>query len=79
MASKYIGPSATFIYDDKEYHPGMNMPISAAAKRHHEQFGHRWEDSPEPAAVVPATLPAPLAAPAVTMPAPASGSPPAKD
>jgi hypothetical protein len=70
MATKYLGPSATFIYDGKEYHPGDSMPISSAAMRHHEQFGHQWADSPEPAAVVPATMPEPLAAPAVVMPAP---------
>jgi hypothetical protein len=72
MASRYLGPSATFIYGGKEYHPGDDMPISAAAMRHHELYGgHRWADSPDEAPVIPATMAAPVLAPPVTMPAPA--------
>jgi hypothetical protein len=78
MASRYLGPSATFIFAGKEYHPGDSMPIGAADRKHHEQFGHQWSDSPEPANVIPATMAAPLLAPAVTMPAPAEHAADAK-
>lgn len=65
--SKYLGPADTFIVGDKEYHRGDSVPMSAELRRHHEMHGHRFDDSPEPALIVPAIEAAPLMPPARPM------------
>lgn len=67
--SKYLGPSDVFMVGDKEYRQGDNIPLSAESRRHHERFGHRFEDSAEPAPIIPATAAAPLLPPPPAAPA----------
>lgn len=59
MGYKYLGPSDVFIFDDKAYKQGDEIPISQALARHHVINGHRFEEVPEE---TPALAPVAVAA-----------------
>lgn len=58
--AKYLGPADVFIIGDKEYTQGMSVPISKELQVHHERFGHRFEDTPEPLPVAPTVTSEPV-------------------
>jgi hypothetical protein len=62
---KYLGPADAFQAepDGKFYRPGEAIPLSAEARRHHELYGHRFEDTDDAAVAVAraAMMPAPPA------------------
>ena len=47
MPYKYLGPASTFIYKDKEYHPGDSIPMTKDEMEHHAVWGsnHQFENS----------------------------------
>lgn len=40
---KYLGPSHFFVWNDKTYERGADIPITKEAARHHVLQGHRFE------------------------------------
>lgn len=56
----YRGPADVFIYGDKEYTQGQNIPLSKELQTHHERFGHRFENTPEAAPIRPASVSEPV-------------------
>ncbi len=61
--AKYLGPADVFMVGDKEYRRGQSVPLSAESRRHHEIHGHRFDDSPDPAPIVPTIEAGPLMVP----------------
>ncbi len=60
--ARYMGYADTFEYSGKVYKQGDNIPLSKELQAHHEQFGHRFENTPEPEPVAPTDVAAPVMA-----------------